>query len=144
MITITQKELSEYLALRREIIAQKQRADALEYRISRGLENSWWNRHRRSGVSLDKLTAMKIGLEVSIIKNLEVLEEQALMIENAIQGIEEPVLREIMRLRYLEGLEWDKLGEKIGYVSRQCLRLHRVALNRLFYTDGVTIAKTQK
>lgn len=144
MLTINQKELNDYLALKREISAQKKRADAMEYRLNHGFENSWWNRHRRSGVSTDKLVAMKIGLEVSIIKNLEVLEAQAVKIENAIQGIDEPVLRELMRLRYLEGLEWEKLGERIGYVSRQCLRLHKVALNRLNHTDCVTITRTQK
>jgi len=144
MLPITQKELSEYVALKREINAQKLRADALERQISRGYENSWWNRRRRSDLPTDRLVELKIGLEVSIIKDLEILEAQALRIETAIQAIDEPILRELMRLRYLEGLEWDKLGREVGYVPRQCLRLHKVALNRINHTQRADLSESVK
>jgi len=145
MRTITQRELQGYLALKREISAQRQRVNALERQISGGFANSWWNnRRKRSGTATDNLVAAKIGLEVGIIKNLEALEEQALGIETAIQAIDDPVLRELLRLRYFDGLGWDKLGSEIGYVSRQCLRLHKAALDRLNHTQCAEAAETGK
>ncbi|MCL1819065.1 MAG: hypothetical protein FWG36_00250 [Oscillospiraceae bacterium] len=137
MTLITQKELCEYLALKREIESQKQRADALEYQVRRGYETSWWTRHKPPAAVKTNLIAKKVGLEVSIFKNLEILESQTLRVEEAIQAIDDSLLREILRLRYIDGLEWDKLGDKIGYVTRQCFRFHRKALNELYRTQCV-------
>jgi len=37
----------------------------------------------------------------------------------------------VIRLRYIEGLEWDKVSGRMNYSTRQVLRVHRCAIRML-------------
>lgn len=49
-------------------------------------------------------------------------------IEEAIRVVEDERLQELLRLRYIEGLTWDKVAERIGYSYRQTMRVQGRAL----------------
>ena len=49
----------------------------------------------------------------------------------AIGSLEDPKLRLLLRLRYLDGLTWDELAEKMDLDPRWVRRLHVRALDRL-------------
>ena len=50
-------------------------------------------------------------------------------IDLAIRLLENPVEQRVLRLRYLWGLNWKEIGEKMGYNERQPQRIHGSALN---------------
>lgn len=50
-------------------------------------------------------------------------------IDLAIRRMENPAEQRVLRLRYLCGLNWKEIGEKMGYNERQPKRIHGSALN---------------
>lgn len=50
-------------------------------------------------------------------------------IDLAIRRMENPAEQRVLRLRYLWGLNWKEIGEKMGYNERQPQRIHGSALN---------------
>lgn len=54
-------------------------------------------------------------------------------IEEAIRGVEDERLRELLRLRYLEGMTWEGVAERMGYSCRQVTRLHGQALGDVLF-----------
>lgn len=58
------------------------------------------------------------------------LDAQLLEIENAIEVLESTE-RELIRLRYLEGLKWEEVAVEIGYSWQQTHRIHARALVKL-------------
>ena len=142
---IGRRDLMEFRDLKREIAAQTRRADELERRV-REYERGVWvfgsQRRKRPQAAPDSVIQAKIGMEVSIIMNLEKLEKRAAEIENAVQRVESPLHRELLRLRYIDGLEWEAVAGRVGYVTRQCLRHHRAALEMLEHTQSVAGGET--
>ena len=49
----------------------------------------------------------------------------------AIDAVPDPRLRELLRLRYIEGLSFEQIAVKMGYCWRQVVRLHGVALSEV-------------
>lgn len=61
-------------------------------------------------------------------------EAQVLGIERAIQSLDDPAERLVMRLRYLEGRSWVNVCSKLqpeGYCERQVYYIHGSALQKL-------------
>ena len=50
-------------------------------------------------------------------------------IDLAIRRMKNPDEQRVLRLRYLWGLNWKEIGEKMGYNERQPQRIHGSALN---------------
>lgn len=53
---------------------------------------------------------------------------EQLEVESAIAAIEDPALRSVIRLRYIDGLEWLDVAKAIGCSEATVYRLHRSAL----------------
>ena len=53
------------------------------------------------------------------------------MIENAIESLRDPVLQEVLQMRYLDGLSFHQIAGKLGYSDRHLVRLHRAALEKM-------------
>lgn len=49
----------------------------------------------------------------------------------AIDAVSDGTLRELLRLRYIEGLTWEKIAERMNYSCMQINRLHNKALNQI-------------
>ena len=52
-------------------------------------------------------------------------------IENVINELDDPLQRNIMRLRYLQGLSWEKICVEINYRWRQTHKYHSEALKKI-------------
>ena len=52
-------------------------------------------------------------------------------IEDAIETVEDMQERELLRLRYLRGMRWEAVAERIGYTERRMHQLHGLALEHL-------------
>ncbi len=59
------------------------------------------------------------------------LDETELRIENAIESIEDPAARTILRYRYIDGMRWEVICVKTNYQWAQVHRIHRDALEKL-------------
>ena len=51
-------------------------------------------------------------------------------IEDAITGLP-PQERQLMRLRYIDGLRWEQIAVELNYSYRQVLRIHGYALHKM-------------
>lgn len=64
-------------------------------------------------------------------------EEQRRAVERAILGVEEPAGRQILAMRYLRGLSWPVIREKVGCSERTVFRLHNRALEQAGKAAGL-------
>ena len=54
----------------------------------------------------------------------------AMEIESSIEALHDPEARTLMRLRYIERMEWVEIGEVLYCSRTKCYRLHKKALNQ--------------
>lgn len=118
---MTKEELNRYFWLRHEIIKQQRRLERLrnkpagevvgdtvnDYRTGRGIPV------KITGTPADEFSRpiMIHMLEAEIQKNIEESETAAVQIEQFVQGIEEPRLRELLRCRFIDCMKWEELGQ---------------------------------
>ena len=80
--------------------------------------------------TFDKTGELLARLEELESKNEELFDTY-IIIERSVMAIQTPVLRELMRLRYLQGNKWDDVATGIRYEWRHTINLHGVALNEI-------------
>ncbi len=52
-------------------------------------------------------------------------------LEDTIRSLSDPRMREVLSLRYLQGLPWEEIADRMYYSQRWVLKLHRAALIEL-------------
>ena len=86
------------------------------------------------GDPMASLVAELVGLQDKYkVKMQQLLAAQA-EVEDTIEGLE-PVERQVMRHRYIEGLPWETVCVVLNYSWRQTHRIHSRALNKLIETE---------
>ncbi len=75
--------------------------------------------------SIAKIVDMEKEIGASI-DNLKKIREQ---VERAINAIPNANQRDVLRLRYLNGMKWEQIAVKLNYDYRWVLRLHGMALH---------------
>lgn len=134
---MTKQELNRYFWLRHEIRRQEKRLERLRNKPTGEVVGDTVKDYRSgkgipvliTGTPAEELTRpLMIGLlKEEIRKNIEESERAVVEIEKYIQGIKDPKLREIMRSRFIDCLDWKKVGEE-NYISpdyaRQLIREH--------------------
>lgn len=123
---MTKKELSRYYWLRHEIHKQQNRLERLRNKKPEEMVGDTVNDYRTGkgipvkieGVPNDEYTRpIMIGLlEEEIERNIKESETAAEEIEQYIQTVDDPKVRELMRSRFLDCLSWEKVG-KANYIS---------------------------
>ena len=78
-----------------------------------------------------------IELERRVNARIRELVRWKLMAMDAIDQVEEARLREVLELYYIDGLTWEQVAERMGYVVRQIYRLHGVALLKVKIPEEV-------
>ena len=82
------------------------------------------------GSALESLVVKKLELVALYqAKQAELIEEQV-AIEHAIDSLE-PTARTLLRYKYIKGLKWEDICERMAYSWRQIHRLHGNALAAL-------------
>ena len=132
---MTKERLNRYLSLKREIAGQRERLARLASDLlSPALSTPNISGIRATGYTRNPLAdgvEAKLTLEECIRANVAWLLAETEEIERAVGRLECPVEREIVRMRYIDGLGWDKVADKAGYEERQCYRIHNKALAKL-------------
>lgn len=86
------------------------------------------------GSALESRVARYLEMKDLYEAQLAKSEEQVLAVERAIQALEVPVERLVMRLRYIEGRSWASVClelQALGYSERQVYYIHGFALKKL-------------
>ena len=64
-------------------------------------------------------------LERKLKRKLDELMDERARIEEYIESIDNATVRMILRLRYINGLGWNQIGNELGYSERQCRRKYK-------------------
>lgn len=108
---MTEKELSKYYWLRKEIKDLEERLAEFGYGVSATKLDK-----EISGITSTESIQEKriIIIEKWISARVSALEEY-LKIESYIESVEDSEIRQIMRYRFLDLLSWEKVAEKMNY-----------------------------
>ena len=83
------------------------------------------------GRSLESTVASMDQLMERLIRQQAELVAQRNKIETAISDVPEPRLRELLRLRYVDGMTWEQISVHLHYSYMQVCRLHGKALDQM-------------
>lgn len=109
---------------------QKLRVEALQERIERLRSRAEYNQRQlgecgRSDPTRDRLAeyaAELDELERELTGEMIELEKQLAVVDAELAKLPENQ-EKVLRLRYMEGLGWEKVARKMRYSSRQCRRI---------------------
>ena len=85
----------------------------------------------QGGSLLEALVEQHLTLKALYACKLRELNDTLLDIETAIESLTDATERNLMRLRYIDGLRWEEVTVAIGYSWQQTHRIHARALERL-------------
>ena len=111
---------------------QKLRVEALQERIERLRSRAEYTQQQlgecgRSDPTRDRLAeyvAELDGLERELTGEVIALEKQLVSVDAELVKLPDNQ-EKVLRLRYIEGMSWRKVAEKLKYCERQCIRLSR-------------------
>lgn len=83
------------------------------------------------GDAMTSIVAELVQLEEKYKDKLHRLHTAMAEVEDLIGSLDDPVERQVLRCRYIEGLIWEEVCVKLAYSWRQTHRIHGAALDKL-------------
>ena len=128
---MTKEELTEIIIADKKIRAKKETAAAL-YELATSVPgiDTTTLKVQTSSRSENKIINKYLDLERELKKDIAAVLEKKKKIYKDLQilcGLE----KEIMQLRYIGGLSWDEIADKVNISSRHVYRIHDKALEKL-------------
>lgn len=125
------RTLKSYLSLCREIeILRQERAELLNGGLGAVSNDGLPHGSGVADPTADTAArATKIAAELS--QKLNECIDLRLQIEQAVNALNEPRERELMRRRYIEGQRWEQVAYEMNYTLRHVTRLHGRILQRM-------------
>ena len=129
---MTRDRLNSYRHLCREIKQLEDQLAELESRITspRTPKLSFMPHAKGNGYALEAGMDLYADLVEIYKMKLERLYSERAAIEQAIESLE-PIERMVLRARYIEGLSWEWVAERINYSYVQTWRIHARAIEAL-------------
>lgn len=126
------KRLNSYKELTAEVSQIRDELARLEITMSSpaGPSLDGMPRSPGAGNPVERMVVKKIDLQERYWARVETLAAAQGAIEDMINGLE-PVERRLARYRYIDGLGWDAICEKMNYSWRQTHRIHGRMLDKL-------------
>ncbi len=127
---IDKRDLEACAALAREVTRMRERLHALQSlaqlgRITGGIIGG-------NGAPLNDSTGEGASAITDLMARMQGRIDQyaacARRVESAIAGIDSPCQRDILRMRYIDGLTWEQIGTRTHYHERWCRALHQRAI----------------
>ena len=138
---MTRQELNKHFWLKHEIESQRKRLRRLEEKPYEGTVGDTVRDYKSGkgipvliqGIPTEEFTRpVMIGiLKEEVEKNIQELESAAVEIEQFVQEIEDPKLREVMRCRFLDHMKWEEVGESNFIAPDYARRMVREFLRTL-------------
>lgn len=123
--------LSRYCHLDQHI---QQKADEITTWRTRAekITPNYWGEPRGGGEDhIQSAVEIILQLEGEIDQEINALVALKREIQGAIQTVEDPTLQQLLEYRYLHGLTWEQVAERMDYSDRWVRKLHGEALCRL-------------
>ena len=129
---MTEAELKEYINIKRERDQLREMLDEIEATLYHpkiqhmaGMPSNISDGNRQ-----EDLIVKHIDLQDRYKAKIEELAARQLEVEKAIDALRPPH-RMLLRYRYIDGLTWEQVSERLHYSWSQTHRLHREALQML-------------
>lgn len=87
--------------------------------------------HAKDPKGLDEIVIRYEEICGKYEKQLKRYQQETIAIENAIEGVQDPRLRLILRYKYMDGLKWETIADLMRYDVRWIYRLHGEALRAI-------------
>lgn len=125
---MTKNDLNEYFWLNHEITRQKGRLARLEEKLKYtgeivGDSTNNYSTGKARPIKIQgiagggvELPLMIVTLKREIEANVEKAEKMAVEIEQFIQSVEQAKLRELLRSRFIDCMDWENVG-RVNYIS---------------------------
>lgn len=130
---MTKDELKEYTETKREIEIIKEKIEYLESKKT-SIKSQIISDMPRGEAEQDRLGQLLIQIEELIDlynEKFNKLFKQQVEIEKCIDKLEDPIDRNIMRLKYLEGYTWEKVCVELSYSWNGIHKKHRKILDKI-------------
>lgn len=126
---MTAKEyLNRYRLLNAEITAKREQANSIRELAETVSHFSDGVGGNGGGDKVGRNAAKLVDLENEIIAETNKLVELKREIESTIAVIDDPTLRQLLILKYINGLTWEQVAERLNKSWRHTMRLHKIAL----------------
>lgn len=128
---MTKEELTEIIIADKKIRAKKETAAALyELAISVPGIDTTTLKVQTSSRSENEIINKYLDLERELKKDIAAVLEKKETVYKKLQVLD-GLEKDIMQLRYIGGLSWDEIADKINVSSRHVYRIHDKALEKL-------------
>lgn len=125
------RTLKSYLSLCREIeILQQERAELLNGGLGAVSNDGLPHGSGVSNPTAD-IAARAAGIAAELLQKLNECIDLRLQIEQAVNALNEPRERELMRRRYIEGQRWEQVAYEMNYSIDHIWRLHGRILEKI-------------
>lgn len=84
-----------------------------------------------NGLTTDDIVVKTIDLQHAINAKVDEAIEIRAELDAAFTALDPPVLGQVMRYRYINGLAWNEIAIAMNYTERHILRFHGSALKKL-------------
>ena len=131
---MTKEELNKYTETKREIEIIEDKIEYLKEKKTSIKSMVITDMPRGSNSENDRLGILLGEIEelINIYNEKQIrLIKQQIKIEEAISILDDPIDRNIMRLRYLEGMKWEKICVEVNYRWAQVHRHHKKILEKI-------------
>ena len=131
---MNKNELNEYIETKREIEMIEDKIEFLKEKKTSIKSMVITDMPRYGNGENDKIGELLAKIEelLSIYNKKQIRWiEQQIKIEEAINKLDNSIDRNIMRLRYLEGMKWEKICVKVNYRWAQVHRHHKKILEKI-------------
>lgn len=128
---MTKEELTEIIIADKKIRAKKETAAAL-YELATSVPgiDTTTLKVQTSSRSENEIITKYLDLERELKKDIAAVLEKKETVYKKLQVLD-GLEKDIMQLRYIGGLSWDEIADKINVSSRHVYRIHDKALEKL-------------
>lgn len=128
---MTKEELTEIIIADKKIRAKKETAAAL-YELATSVPgiDTTTLKVQTSSRSENEIINKYLDLERELKKDIAAVLEKKEVVYKKLQALD-GLEKDIMQLRYIGGLSWDEIADKINVSSRHVYRIHDKALEQL-------------
>lgn len=130
---MTKEELKEYIETKREIKIIEEKIECLESKKT-SIKSMIIDDMPKPEPEQDRLGQLIGEIEELIDlyneKQIKLMKQQ-IEIENCIDKLDNALERNIMRLRYLESMKWEKICVEVNYSWENVHRIHRKILSKI-------------
>jgi DNA-directed RNA polymerase specialized sigma subunit len=126
--------LNEYRELNKEIgsmCSERVRLQRLAESIGSSLGGSQGKNKQAGAAKFEAAIDKMIVLDEDINRKIDTLIEKRAEIESVIEKIDDTILRTLLRYRYINGYNFERVAVEMNYSWRHMLRLHSTALNKV-------------